>query len=115
MDTDIAAAADQFALEKIKVQDYRNALSAQQTRADQQLALQQGFVTWLQAEYAKLPTDPDPTAALREKVALTIADKYFTTSTAVDPAAIAADAEKDAARWAAAVKVAMQVLNGATA
>lgn len=107
MDADIAAATTAFELDKIKAQDYRNALASQKVDRAAQLAVVQGLYAWAQAEYTKLP--PETPYDRRWAMTLAIADKYMSASTAIDPALVLADAQKDAARLRAAVDEAMKV------
>lgn len=107
MDADIQAAATALDLEKIKAQDYRNALAQQAADRAAQRAVIDAFVAWVKTEYAAIQPDP---LAFRRDMALSIADKYFTTGTATDPALVIADAQKDAARFAAALDEAVKAV-----
>jgi hypothetical protein len=109
MDADISAAATPLDLDKIKAQDYRNALAAQQADRTAYRAILSGLQAWIQSEYAKIPADESPTE-IRRQLTIELASKYMTTSTAVDPALVLADAQKDAARLKAAVDESMKVL-----
>lgn len=104
LDADIAAASAAD-LEKIKAQDYRNALQSQTADRAVFRALARDFLDWFRSEYAKLPPDD-----MRHAITLAIADKYMTTSTATDPALILADAQRDAARLKAAVDEVLKTL-----
>ncbi len=109
MDADITAAATSLDLDKIMAQDHRDsAQSAKEFRAAQ-LAILSGFQAWIQAEYAKIPADEDP-VEVRRRLTLDLANKYMTTGTAVDPALVLADAQKDAARLKAAVDEVMRLV-----
>lgn len=116
IDQDILT-ADAAMIEKIKAQDYRNwllegrrieeARRAEYKRdVDSLIATRQEQVRLLQEQAAQL----SPELTMRDRVTLAIADKYMTTSTATTPEAVQADAQKDAARLAAAVDAVLQVL-----
>lgn len=109
MDADITAASTALDLDKIKAQDYRNALAQQAADRAAQREVIQAFADWIKAQYATLGT-PDPAADLRRDLALTIADKYFTTGTATLPDSIAVDARNDAARFKAALDEAVKAV-----
>ena len=109
MDADITAAATPLDLDKIKAQDYRIALASQQADRAAFRAIVSGLQAWIQAEYAKIPVD-ESLVEIRRQLTIELASKYMTTSTAVDPALVLADAQKDAARLKAAVDEAMKVL-----
>lgn len=109
MDADIAAAATALDLDKIKAQDYRDSLKrAAEDRAAQR-ALIEAHLSWARAEYAALPPE-DAAAELRREMAVAIAGKYFTTGTATLPESVLADAQKDAARFKAALDEAVKVI-----
>lgn len=110
MDTDITAAATSFDLDKIKAQDYRNALASQKADRAATLAALQGFYAWAQAEYANLPQEQDPRVKLMNSLFLTLAEKYMTTSTATVDATVNTDAANDAKRLAAAFAAAVAVM-----
>ena len=102
LDTDISAATDLLMLEKIRAQNYREEVaSLKQFRADQ--------MAMLRDEYANLAS-VQPELTLRQRVGLSIADKYMTTGTATTPAAVLADAVNDAARLKAAIDEVLKVL-----
>ena len=107
MDADISAAATALDLDKIKAQDYRNALAQQAADRAAHRALVQSLADWLKTEYTALP---DPAAEFRREMALAIADKYFTTSTATLPESIVLDARNDAARFKAALEEAVKAV-----
>ena len=114
--TDIAAATTQFQLEQIKAQDYRQSIADAKAFNDaatvralaadadlkawraSMLKVAQDQADWVKTQFAALP----PELSYKQRLILTIADKYMTTSTAVDPAAVKSDADKDAARLVAA-------------
>ena len=113
MDADIAA-ADALALERIAAQDYRNEcadLAAHRAAVREHHAALRAkyaeFIAWTKAEYATLPT---PEAELRQRMALAIAEKYFTTSTATLPESVTADAVNDARRFKAALDEAVRAV-----
>lgn len=109
MDADIQAAATALDLDKIKAQDYRNALAQQAADRAAQLALLESHFAWARAEYAALPPEDDA-VEFRRQMAVAIAAKYFTTSTSTVPATIEADAVNDAARFKAALNEALKVV-----
>jgi hypothetical protein len=109
MDADIAAAATPLDLDKIKAQDYRNALVSQQADRAAFRTIVSGMQAWIQSAYSQIPVD-ESTTEIRRRMVIELASKYMTTSTAVDPALVLADAQKDAARLKAAVDEAMNVL-----
>lgn len=106
MDADIAA-ADALVLERIKAQDYRNELADLAAHRAAMREHQSAFAAWFKSAYAALP---DPQAELRREMALAIADKYFTTSTATLDASIQTDAVNDARRFRAALDEAVKVV-----
>lgn len=105
MDADILA-ADAATLEKIKAQDARDAMKANAARDALYQQAVNAYIGWQAAKESSLPAELD----LRQQVTLTIADKYMTTSTAIDPALILQDAQRDAARLKAAVDEVMKTL-----
>jgi predicted metal-dependent hydrolase len=109
MDADISSAATQLDLDKISAQDYRNALASQQADRAAFRAIVSGMQAWIQSEYAKIPPEESP-SEIRRQLTIELAGKYMTTSTAVDPALVLADAQKDAARLKAAVDEATKVI-----
>ena len=102
MDPDILA-ADAVGLEKIKAQDYRNMLAAQAADRLAFRTMVNEFVTWLKTESGKFPIEPDPAVAFRQALIIELVPKYMTTSTAIDPAAIVLDAQRDTERLKAAL------------
>ena len=107
MDADISAAATALDLDKIKAQDYRDALRRGAEDRAAFRAQVQSLLDWLRAEYVALPSAD---AELRRELAVSIAPKYFTTSTAILPESVLADAQRDAARFKAALDEAMKAV-----
>lgn len=107
MDADIQAAATALDLEKIKAQDYRNALAQQAADRAAQRAVIEAFAAWIKTEYAAIQPDP---LAFKRDMALAIADKYFTTGTATTQEAVLLDAQNDARRFAAALDEAVKAV-----
>lgn len=108
MDADISS-ADALTLDRIRTQVARDSAADLKAYRTQHLAIIQGFKAWAEAEYAKLP--PEVPYDLRRTLTLTLAEKYMTTSTAVDPILVLADAQKDAARLKAAVDEVIKLLS----
>lgn len=113
LDADIAA-ADALALERITAQDYRNEcanLAAHRAAVrEHQAAIRakyDEFIAWTKAEYASLP---DEATELRQRMALAIAEKYFTTGTATLPESVTLDAVNDARRFKAALDEAVKAV-----
>lgn len=107
MDADITS-ADALGLDRIRTQIARESAADLKIYRAQHLGILQAFVNWAQAEYNKLP--PEVPFDPRRSLVFTLAEKYMTTSTAVDPALVTADAVKDAARLKAAVDEVLKLL-----
>lgn len=103
MDQDINDAADAFALAKIQAQDARD---FRKTQAD----MLQALVDFMRSEFDSLPS---ARAEFVQQLALAIAPKYFTASTATLPESVQLDARNDAARFAAALTEAVRVVDEA--
>jgi hypothetical protein len=108
MDADIAAAVTALDLDKIKAQDYRNALVSQHADRLAQTDVIKSMQAWAIANI-DLPA-AEVAADVRRRLVLSLAEKYMTTSTAVDPALVLADAQKDAARLKAAIDEVLKLL-----
>lgn len=108
MDPDIST-ADALSLDRIRTQIARDSAASLSTYRTNHLSIIQSLSDWMKAEYAKLPPENYPD---RWSATLAIADKYMTTSTAVDPSLVLLDAQKDAARLSAAVNEVMKVGSG---
>lgn len=66
---------------------------------------------WLDLERIRVQTYRDDVAGYFERqMAIALAEKYFTTSTATDPATIQADAVADGKRFQAALTEALRIV-----
>jgi hypothetical protein len=111
MDADILAAATALDLEKIKAQDYRNALISQKADREAFRGIVQAMQTWQATEYAKLPPESTRIEQLRDNLFLKLAEKYMTPpGTATLTATIDEDAANDARRLAAAFREASALI-----
>jgi len=108
MDADISAATTSLDIDKIKAQDYRDSIKQATVDRATQRALLQAFLDWNKAQYDALPAELDNAQELRRSMAVAIAAKYFTTSTATLPESVLADAQKDSARFKAALDEAVK-------
>lgn len=107
MDADITS-ADALSLDRIRTQTARDSAADLKAYRTQYLAITSAFTAWFKAAFESLPPElPDNP---RRVLTLALAEKYMTTSTAVDPALVLADAVKDAARLKAAVDEVLKLL-----
>lgn len=110
MDADIAAATTAFELDKIKAQDYRNALASQAADRESQRALMATFFEWSKGEYMNLPPVEDVNARYRKNMILAVAANYMKPNAAtVDEVSMQKDADTDALKLRMAVEAAMKV------
>lgn len=94
MDADILAATDNLAIERIRLQEFRD-----------DMAMRRGAL----AEAVAMPVEPVDT--LRTRIAMRLLDKYMTpNAAATTDAGMADDALKDAKRLKAAIDAVMSVV-----
>lgn len=107
MDTDIDNALTPLELDKLKAQDYRDALKDEKAHrtAMRQIAQEQADLN--NATGAKI--DADAPSEFKRDVILALIPKYMTTGTAVDPVAVLKDATDDARRLKAALDEIMKL------
>jgi len=101
MDTDIDTAATPLALDKLKAQEYRDALKDEKAHrtAMRQIAQEQAALNIDTGQAITADTMPE----FKREVILALIPKYMTTSTNTTPAGAASDAVADCMRLKAAL------------
>ena len=106
LDPEIAA-ADSIALERMRVQIYKNNAAHASEKQDEHVAAVKEHLGWVSAAHDALPPEAEEALKFKREFALGLALRYFTPVSTGDGTT---DATNDAARFEVAMNAAIPVL-----